>query len=365
MMHPPSPEQQAVLDQLLSFACESALTRQTRATPQISLGGFAGSGKTTVIRHLIDKLRADDTREWEVLVCALAGKACHVLTKKGVPAQTIHSLIYTAHYAEGRWWFEKNTDVAADLIIVDEASMVSRELFDDLTSYGIPIVWVGDHGQLEPIGDNPNLMHAPDLRLETIHRQALGNPVLHFAHHLRAGHPISAHRHDADERLRLISRASAGDWVHEVDQVITPYNKARHAINRLMRDERKAVLEPGEKIICLQNNEQYRLFNGLQAVIESVSVRGDTALVDLSADDGREITDVPLFVPQFGRNKFEKTFRSRTYWDYAYAITCHKAQGSEWPSVLVIEEPLMEDWIPSRWRYTAASRASERLIYAS
>ena len=146
---------------------------------EVTVGGRAGTGKTTVIRHLVGLLP-------RFAVCAYTGKAVNVLKSKGVDARTIHSLIYKAYTDEERKvYFSLAADLGCDGIIVDEASMVSRSIYEDLRSFGKPLVFVGDHGQLEPVGDDFNLMRDPDYRLETIHRNA--GEIAHFADYIRQG----------------------------------------------------------------------------------------------------------------------------------------------------------------------------------
>ena len=144
---------------------------------ELRIGGLAGTGKSTVIKHLAELLP-------RFAVCAYTGKAASVLRKKGIDrAQTIHSLIYKAYTDEkNQVRFSLSPSLDCEWIIVDEASMVSEAIYRDLKWFGKPMVFVGDHGQLEPIGDKFNLMDDPDLRLETIHRNAGGDRPLRPAH---------------------------------------------------------------------------------------------------------------------------------------------------------------------------------------
>ena len=115
------------------------------------IGGYAGTGKSTLIRHLIYALP-------NFAVCAFTGKAASVLRKREIEnAQTIHSLIYKAHKDEkNNVYFTLASSIDCDGIIVDEASMVSEEIYKDLIYFNKPVIFVGDHGQLEPVGDNNN-----------------------------------------------------------------------------------------------------------------------------------------------------------------------------------------------------------------
>lgn len=153
-----------------------------RSQQIISLGGFAGTGKSTCLKFLSEKFK-------NFAVCAFTGKACNVLRKKGIlRAETIHSTIYDCKLdSKNRPIFDlkKKYSLGIDGFLVDEASMISEELFENLLYFGFPIIFIGDHGQLEPVGTKFNIMKKPDITLEKIHRNA--NTVAKFADHLRKG----------------------------------------------------------------------------------------------------------------------------------------------------------------------------------
>ena len=154
----------------------------------ISLGGYAGTGKTTLISFL-RKLLHKEKENLKVAFCSYTGKATRVLQNKlaanealfqGDTVGTIHSLIYSPMVDDKEniiGWDKKDT-IDADLIIVDEGSMVDQFIWNDLLGYDLPIIVVGDHGQLPPINGNFNLMENPILLLDKIHRQSLENPII-------------------------------------------------------------------------------------------------------------------------------------------------------------------------------------------
>lgn len=325
----------------------------------MTVGGYAGTGKTTLIAHLIGG--------WEdVAVVALCGKAAHVLRQKGVEAQTVHSLIYLPfENAEGKICYRKR-DYLKDVstIIVDEASMIDHLLHQDLLSFGIPILWVGDHGQLEPVGGQTNLMANPTLRLEHIHRQAADNPILRLAHAFREGR-ATPFWEDPKGRLTLTDSSYFDKFVCPERQIICGYNKTRHRVNKKVREQlnRTDLVEPGEKLICLRNSKRHGVFNGQQFTV--VGILGETRRiieVEVETDDYQSMT-LPLLKKQFGVEVL-KDYKPKdvVLADYGYCITAHKSQGSEYSSVLAIEE-LAPAWNPKRWRYTVATRAKEQLIY--
>lgn len=354
-----SPDQQQAFDQIQSWLANKP--------EQLTLGGFAGTGKTTIIKELLEAVQ----QKYRPIVMALTGKACSVLLKKGVsPVQTIHSTIYDTYISKGKPVFTLRSSIPFNFFIIDEASMVNNEIYKDLKSFRFPMLFVGDHGQLEPIGDNPMLMKSPQVKLEKIHRQAEGNPIITYAHKLRQKHwpKITDTIVQMTPKKQITKETLTG-----VDQIICGKNKTRVQINKECRNllgYPKDTPVVGDKVICLKNNRKFGIYNGLQGVIleiTQVNSNGiDSTFMRIALDGGGEFYG-EIHPDQFNLEKGfpeDADWKSdETYWDYAYAVTCHKSQGSEWNKVLVIEEYLPV-WDMAKWRYTAATRASEELIYA-
>jgi exodeoxyribonuclease V len=326
----------------------------------VTIGGLAGSGKSTIIRHLIELLP-------NFSVCAYTGKAANVLRKKGVAnARTIHSLIYKAYTDEdNRVYFAKSKSLDCEGIIVDEASMVSESIYEDLISFKKPIIFVGDHGQLEPIGDKFNLMQNPDYRLEKIHRNA--GEIAHFAEYIRKGFkPASWEiRNGVGDKIKFVSKNNYKNVLLEVDQIICGYNKTRAELNIEIRQRlgRKTLRpEKNDRVMCLKNNSACGLFNGMQGVVLNVFNNQDMFLFE--AND--QIFTIDFDIDIFNQIKYEIDHdkRALTPFDYCNAITCHKAQGDQFKSVLVLEQRC-DLWDHKRWAYTAASRAEEKLYWCN
>lgn len=367
-----SPDQRSAIDAVLAWHADSS-------SPQtLTLGGYAGTGKTTVIRELLDVLG-----RYEVVVCAFTGKAAAVLRAKGVSATTMHRVIYAPELlcrncdevAEDEGCVKCETDehlelqftrvpkLEALLVIVDEASMLSRPLVEDLLSFGVKVLFVGDHGQLEPIGDDPGLMAEPDLRLEEIHRQAEGSSIIQFAHLLRKGvHPGSW---IGDSQVEIRAGAQGAE-LSKYDIVLCGFNRTRVHVNRSIRRERgfEGDPQPGERMICLQNDADMGIFNGQLFTV--TAVRGgsrDLLVLDLEDDVGERHLKTPILREQLGLEKKEgRAPRGIGLFDFGYCLTVHKSQGSEWPRVAVLDQ-VASAWSATRWRYTAASRASQSLHY--
>ena len=321
---------------------------------ELRIGGLAGTGKSTVIKHLAELLP-------RFAVCAYTGKAASVLRKKGIDrAQTIHSLIYKAYTDEkNQVRFSLSPSFDCEGIIVDEASMVSEAIYRDLKWFGKPMVFVGDHGQLEPIGDKFNLMDDPDLRLETIHRNA--GEIAHFAQHIRTGYrPSSWQTRGSGEKIKFVPRGKHTQLLSKVDQTICAFNKTRAELNILAREQfRMDPLAPcvGDRVVCLKNDKQSGLFNGMQGEVAMVYSGSHFAF----ESDGY-VFDVQCEKNTFNQVKYEFDHNGPIPFDYAYAITAHRAQGSEYDSVLVMEQRC-DLWDHRRWAYTAASRAKELLYW--
>lgn len=338
---------------------------------QMSLGGYAGTGKTTLIKVLIDELAGDHDTFTQVM--ALTGKAVSVLRSKGVPASTIHSQIYHVHTEKKKPVFtlRARLEDEPDLIIIDEASMVSTQLYEDLLSFAVPILWVGDHGQLEPVGKNPNIMKNPEIRLEQIHRQAAENPIIGFADSIRKGaQPAAIASSEHKGVIDVTGKNQIGQHtLVEADQVIVATNQKRVSVNKLFRhahDYPKDIPAVGDRLICLKNDRRQGIFNGLQGKLVEIEKKQDLYYATIQLEDGR-VWSGTMFPEQFNRTKglcdVPAGKWQTTHWDYAYAVTCHKAQGSEWPHVVVLEQFVPRLWEMPRWRYTAVTRASERLTY--
>jgi exodeoxyribonuclease-5 len=365
-----SPDQRDAIDAIAAWLDRGESQR-------FVLGGLAGTGKTTILAHLLSGQCESDglPADLNALVCSPTGKAAHVLRSKGIDdASTVHSLIYESRMTKSGWKHSLRESLpSCDLIVVDEASMLTRELVADIESFDLPVLYVGDHGQLEPVGDDPRIMHEPDVRLETIHRQAEGSPIIRFAHAVRA-------RGQASESLCTASGVPFHSRIEPAiafaaDVMICAFRETRQRLNEYARKVRRLDgpnPRVGEPVICLANMAVPKgdglstgepVFNGMTGVVLSVDTRRHRMVVQV---DGRDAPlAVPYHWPQFGSIDTVNPHTVRntsTLWDWAYAITAHKSQGSEWDNVVVYDE-CPPCWDGARWRYTAATRASKSLTW--
>ena len=284
------------------------------------------TGKTTIMKEILSRVK-------NVGVCAYTGKAADVLRRKDVKgATTIHQKIY--EWDERRRKFFKVKSIPFKGFAVDEASMVGGGIFPDLKSFKVPILAVGDPGQLEPIGKDINLMKDCDIVLDEIHRQAADNPIIDLATRIRLGQEWGTQ--DIDGCWVMPGRPRLMDLV-DSDIVICGFNKTRVKVNRQFREHLRfdKVLENGDKIIVLANDKDIGVFNGQTATVEKIiKIDGTSITTHLLFDDGRKRT---MKVDTRGFNNlnkpkwdFLKTIKGRAvYADYGYAVTCHKCVHPE------------------------------------
>lgn len=339
--------------------------------PIFKLGGYAGTGKTTIIKSIISALAG----KYRIVVCAFTGKAVNVLQRKGIPAQTAHSLMYDCEETSpGVYEFFKKPFLTYELIIWDEASMINEELYNDALSFNKKYLFVGDPGQLEPVGDNPELMIHPNFVLSKIHRQAEHSPIITLANNIRTGGSLVPDIKPGLVIQRKQKNLSSEEFL-SADQVICAKNKTREDFNRALRQYKKysEPLVEGEKLICLRNNLNFRVFNGMILYVTKIhgtkkSRRTFQEVVEVDCEDetGLQYLRLPLWKKPFIQElkKDDYAPKDTVHCTYGYVITCHKSQGSEWDKVICWDEWMPPQvWDMKRWRYTAITRAAKELVY--
>lgn len=320
----------------------------------VVMAGAAGTGKSTLIQYLMKFFPSFG-------VVAYTGKASSILRKRGVPASTIHSRIYKPYFDNGAVYFDLTDDPGCDGFIVDESSMISESIFEDLKFFKLPIIFIGDHRQLEPIDSKFNLMLNPDYKLETIHRNA--GDIARFAEHLWKGYKARSFS-GAEGKVELIYGDLTTDLLLSVEQVICAYNKTRVEVNNKIREFLgfSGTINVGERVICLKNNRRQGLFNGMQGrVISLYQGKGNKKYMNFDFD-GTIIEEIWYDPTVFGQESYKIKHEkdSPNAFDYAYCLTAHKSQGDQFEDVLVIEQKCKK-WDNKRWAYTAASRAISKV----
>ena len=338
-------------------------------SPQVfRMFGYAGTGKTTLARHLAEGI------DGKVIFAAFTGKAAHVMRAKGcVGASTIHSLIYRPRgQKEEGPSFALNRDSAAgkaELIVIDECSMVDEELGRDLLSFGTPVLVLGDPAQLPPVSGAGFFTEAePEVMLTDVHRQARDNPIVRLSMAVREGGRLEPGNYGES---RVVGRTGIdAARVLAADQVLVGRNATRRAYNRRIR-ELKGFPEPlpaaGDKLVCLRNDKAKQLLNGGTWTVEETgaSRSGKLLSLRLASEDDPKTTVRASVRPEYFLGAEEELSpaerRKSDVFDYGYALTVHKAQGSQWNEVVLFNESFAFGEHRARWLYTGLTRAAERI----
>jgi exodeoxyribonuclease-5 len=249
--------------------------------------------------------------------------------------------------------------------------MVDEQLGRDLMSFGTPILVLGDPGQLPPIsGGGFFTEQEPDFLLTEIHRQARDNPIIRMALDVREGRELSYGDHGT---ARVIGKEEVTqDLVLDADQVLVGTNRTRRRYNRRLRELKGFTADypqAGDKLVCLRNDPAKGLLNGSLWKVMTASretVRpGINLLVSPEEDDpDRGVAKIKLLKAAFEDAEAEIPWQQKRRFDdfdYGYALTVHKAQGSQWNDVVLFDESWAFKDTRERWLYTAITRAAERL----
>ncbi|WP_321499469.1 ATP-dependent RecD-like DNA helicase [Breoghania sp.] len=351
----------------------SAVSAWLKARPSqvFRLFGFAGTGKTTLARHLAEGVEGD------VAFGAFTGKAAHVLRTKGcTDASTIHSMIYRPRGGDDEEGegpsFTINRDSSAaraSLIVIDECSMVDEELGRDLLSFGTPVLVLGDPAQLPPVKGGGFFTEAePDVMLSEVHRQAADNPIIRLSMDIREGKQLD---YGTYGESRVIHRREIdADAILAADQVLVGRNKTRRLYNDRIRElmgYTSKMPEVGEKLVCLRNDKAKGLLNGgLWTVKAAHAPKRGKLQYDVTPEETRRKRTVRVsIVPELfsdGADDLPYALRRRSdEFAYGYAMTVHKAQGSQWDDIVLFDESWAFREHSTRWLYTAVTRAAETI----
>jgi exodeoxyribonuclease-5 len=361
-----TPQQDAALSAVAAWL--KAKPGHGNTPPLFRLFGFAGTGKTTLARHL-----AEDV-DGKVLFAAFTGKAALVMRRKGCEgASTIHSLIYKPIESETETptfelWDEAPVS-KAELIVIDECSMVDAELGRDLMSFGVPVLVLGDPAQLPPIQGGGFFTEAePDVMLTQVHRQAQNDPIVRLSMEIRSGQRLVPGEYGASQVVRR--DALDPQRVLDADQVLVGRNVTRRAYNARMRERRgftEALPMLGDKLVCLRNNRRKGLFNGgLWVIKEKPKTRKQIIEMRLQPEENVGGRTVKVSVrPECFTGAIEQVewaARKRyDEFDFGYVLTVHKSQGSQWDDVVLFDESFAFPDSRERWLYTGVTRAAKRL----
>jgi len=377
----------------------TALYKYRHGDPFTVISGYAGTGKSTLIMFIIAAL---DLSQQNVAYVAYTGKAAQVLRSKGCPnAVTAHRLLYkSVRQSDGTFkhYPKMELDGNYKLIVVDEVSMLPKKMWDLLLSHHIHVIACGDPAQLPPIdkdADNHVLDH-PDVFLDEIMRQAADNDIIRLSMDVREGRAISTFK---GKDANIVRSADFNDGMMEwADQIICGKNNTRNELNRHYREllwgeDVTSIPLVGDKLICLKNDWDQvtevgdALVNGTTGRLKKIDIIGsddflgkkcfidfdpevddtdqlDTVFHNLLIDWKLITTNIPTITKENWRTLpwFVKKLPLEQF-DYGYAITAWKAQGSEFGKVTFLAENVghMDRDTYKRYLYTGITRASEKL----
>lgn len=366
--------------------------------------GFAGTGKTTLL-----KVFEKELPQHPVVLTPTGKAALRVKEATGIEAITMHRYLYK-HVPTNYGDFERTKKTPSELavspcgvVFVDEASMVSLELWEDLfegcNDTKQNIVCLGDPFQLPPVVDknasyfsivDPDFVCTERMMLTEIVRQALDNPIIQASMLLRQGKVMEAMM-DIDIIDSRAIETHAKDVYQRNGVVICHMNATRNKLNNSIRNQlgKGSELEIGEPILITKNNYNTDLLNGeivnfkgwmdepeLNKFMDKFgdkgwyNVRIGKALLDkcngtptMCVEEvlGTLDTSLTNSVGYNAGRRYGKGMHQHA--NLGYTLTCHKSQGSEWPEVFVVVEPTIDlnTKMGARWLYTAITRTKEKV----
>ena len=354
------------------------------------IAGYAGTGKSSLIYSLMDEIGL--TRE-NVKFATYTGKASLVLNRKGVPATTVHRLIYTPEEVikidpetkkiisrKVKFIKKEKIDSNIQLLVLDECSMIDKDMLSDIKSFGVPIIVLGDRGQLPPIHGEIILLKNPDVILTEIMRQNEGDPIVHLSFLAREGKRINKGRY-GPKALVCCKSEITDNILLKANIIIVGKNKTRQSINDYIRydllERKKELPEVNDKIICRKNDwsieiEGTPLINGIigycKNPITDIDYGNRTFQLDFRPEfcklDYFENLNCTLdtFIPPDINDKDHYIDYSKQKFEFAYAITTHLSQGSQYNSLVLFEERLGDKEFHRKWLYTGITRAEKLIV---
>ncbi len=386
-----------VLDDL-----QRAAVRESVRNGLLVITGGPGTGKTTTINTIIGYFEEEGL---DIALAAPTGRAAKRMTETtGREAKTIHRMLELSGDVEGKAGFSRNEEnpLETDVLIVDEMSMVDISLMNSLLkaiAAGTRLILVGDASQLPSVGPGCVLQDIIDaracniVRLNHIFRQAAKSDIVVNAHRINRGEPVPLDnksedffflkRRDADTIIRICLQLVSRNLPKYVNaepfdiQVMTPMRKGPLGVENLNRilqqylnppdpgkaeyEQGETVLRVGDKVMQIRNNYQAEweirnrydipvekglgVFNGDLGVIRDIDAFAESLTVEF--EEGR-LVGYP--------------FKQTEELELAYAITIHKAQGSEYPAVVIplLDGPRM--LMNRNLLYTAVTRARRCVV---
>lgn len=376
---------------------------ESRNRPWFEISGAAGTGKTTVVKHIMSALGIKNN---EVIFMAFVGKAALALRLSGVDGRTIHSVIYqiirrnkrdengNVIYFGGKpiveTIFVKVNDLpqGTKLLVVDEGGMVDSNIGKDILSFGVPTLVLGDLHQLPPVFGQSLFLQKPDVILNEIMRQKKDSSIIYLSQLAMHGFDIPYGSYNNGECIVIRKPELTDDHLRESDLVICGTNNMRDTINWYIRkniygiDSNTVVV--GDKLICRQNcwdtllddpelDIDIALVNGLIGTVTGVDKNTRNSVNRMNIDfkpefSNQSFVDIPInptyVLSEYAyRKTVNPKFSPDVMFEFGYCTTCHLAQGSQSDTVLIYldQNPSTSDYF-KKWLYTAITRAKLKLI---
>lgn len=393
--------QQEGCDRLVQWWRDNPVARPFR------IDGYAGTGKTTIVQTF---LRALNLSEKQVRLLGPTGKAARVLSDRtGWEASTIHRELYMPSESKeitdlrrqlkeetdpdevarcrkqlakferrgnGLNFDMKESETSALLFVVDEISMIEEGIAKDLQAMNVPLILLGDPGQLPPVKGRVGFREVkPDVTLTEILRQDEGSTILEAARMVREGQSLPD-TCDWGAFRRIRPRELSDEEYAAYDVILCGTHKVRKAFNRRMRRELIEDLDDlppdelwlprqGDRLICRANNYNRKIMNGQLGTSLAIAEEVDDmrVAVDFEDEDGMtrkgEVASSLRFKEHYDKRTAVHRIDRAIELDFAYALTTHSAQGSEWDEIVILN-----DWHgrqAKEWLYTAITRGAKKV----
>jgi exodeoxyribonuclease-5 len=368
------------------------------------LAGYAGTGKTKLMSQIStfvsEEQGKNNVPSGEVLYAAYTNRVAAVLRSKGcLNAATLHSLLYKpvidadTGRCTGFVINHQSPISTASVLVIDEISMVSEEMALDILSFNTPVLVVGDPAQLPPVkGTGYFIERKPDYLLTDIRRQEKGNPIIYLATRVREGKTLNPGKY-GNSIIYEYGNHVSDELILNSTQVIVGLNATRKHINTRVRklngkfDKNPIFPVKGDRLICTKNNLDKTLANGtlwrcsqptLGVILQpkfknsTYKVAGSLNVLKFKVQSEDELDSsgkLAVFDTQCALHHFDvrlpepnwKDMLGSDDWDFAYAITCHKLQGSQVESALIFDESSTFREHAKNWLYTAITRAIDKV----
>lgn len=390
-----------VLNEDQARGLEICVDRYKKGLKCTCIAGYAGVGKSELVRHIIAALGLNPERE--VAYASYTGRAAMVLQQKGNKnATTLHKLLYHAQLMpNGRYILKPKDSLPGDLkvVVIDEISLPPLKIMQQLARHNVHVICLGDPGQLPSVGGQDNgILQNPHVMLTKIMRQAEDSEIIRVSMDIRCGRPLQLFN---GNEVKIIDKKDVLEGMYTwADIILCGRNETRRWINNYCRqlEGRGKYPEENERVICLTNNwdcvapDSTALVNGLTGTIQNLHWTYNPALkkkditcnfipdfesLDAALGQSNVFEEIRIDPKIFQTGETTLTLQQKAVllkdkkrfmfipneFDYGHCATAWKAQGGEWNNVLVFEEdfPFKKDE-HKRFLYTCATRSKSKLV---